>query len=247
MKKTRGFLFLMLITPINCFANVYFSGTGSGGGGSGTITGVTAGNGLIGGGTSGGVTLAVDQSTVTLSGVLIAGSNITLTPSGGQTTISATGGSGASLTSTQTFSGGTSFNSYTNFVGSVTVSNIAIGTIAAGVNIPTQINLISSDTIVNIVGSSSTFNLAVSDWHYLQLSTNTPNGLLVSNPTIGQQFTVILKQSGAGSTLVNWFPGILWPSGTVPTLTTTAGKLDVFTFKTISSGVYLGYTVGQNQ
>jgi hypothetical protein len=66
----------------------------SSGAGSGTITGVTAGTGIVGGGTSGNVGVAVDPSTVTIQGTFVAGSNVTLTPSAGFTTISATGGSG---------------------------------------------------------------------------------------------------------------------------------------------------------
>jgi hypothetical protein len=71
--------------------------------------------------------------------------------------------------------------------------------------------------------------------------------LAVSNVQIGQRFNLVLAQDGTGSRTVTWFNGIRWVNGTVPTLTTTANKIDVFTFWQISSGVYLGYIVGQNQ
>jgi hypothetical protein len=58
--------------------------------------------------------------------------------------------------------------------------------------------------------------------------------------------TLILKQDGTGSRTVTWWSGILWTAGTTPTLTTTINKYDIFMFLRISSGVYLGFTVGQN-
>jgi hypothetical protein len=54
--------------------------------------------------------------------------------------------------------------------------------------------------------------------------------LAISNPTAGQAFAVILKQDGTGSRTVTWWANILWPGATIPTLTTTANRYDMFTF-----------------
>jgi hypothetical protein len=87
-----------------------------------------------------------------------------------------------------------------------------------------------------------TMDLSLGDWQAPAALTGAATFVL-SNPTVGQQFTVILIPGGFA---VTWFTGILWPGGTIPTLTATAGKRDVMTFKCIATGVYLGFVVGQN-
>ena len=73
------------------------------------------------------------------------------------------------------------------------------------------------------------------------------NGALsLSNVAVGQVFMVALTQDGAGSKTVTWFSSLLWANGITPTLTTTAGKVDVFGFICVSSGNYLGFIIGQN-
>ena len=93
-------------------------------------------------------------------------------------------------------------------------------------------------------GATITFNLATSDWHSVTLGGN--RTLALSNPTVGQQFTLELIEDGTGSCTVTWFTTIKWAGGSAPTLTTTAAKADVFTFKCTSSGNYLGFVAGQN-
>jgi hypothetical protein len=45
---------------------------------------------------------------------------------------------------------------------------------------------------------------------------------------------------------VTWWSGIKWPGGTVPTLTATASKADIFTFIKTGAGAYYGFAAGQN-
>ena len=115
---------------------------------------------------------------------------------------------------------------------------------ATGVKLDSHYGAITADTDASTV----TMDLSVSDWHSL-LTTSGVGGnrtLAVSNPTVGQQFAVVLQQPASGGPCtVTWFSGILWSGGTVPTLTTTASKRDVFGFKCISAGVYLGFVMGQ--
>lgn len=96
----------------------------------------------------------------------------------------------------------------------------------------------------DVDGATVTFDLAVRDLHTLTMAGN--RTLAVSGATVGQEFTVILKQDATGSRVPTWFSGILWEGGSPPTLTTTANKQDVFRFLTIGSGSYLGWTVGLN-
>lgn len=100
-----------------------------------------------------------------------------------------------------------------------------------------------------------TFNLATSDMHTVILGTadgfTNPRQLALSNVHIGQRFNVTISQSttGSGSQTVTWWSGISWPSNTAPTLTTTAGKKDVFEFlctHITPSPKFIGRVWGQN-
>lgn len=88
------------------------------------------------------------------------------------------------------------------------------------------------------------FDLEVSN---LQIVTLGGNRILsLSNPVVGQVYTIILKQDATGSRTVTWWSGIAWVNGSAPTLTTTASKRDIYTFIVESSGVYIGLVTGQN-
>lgn len=93
-------------------------------------------------------------------------------------------------------------------------------------------------------GATITFDLAVSDKHTVTLGGN--RTLALANASAGQAFLVVLVQDATGSRTVTWWTGILWPGGTVPTLTTTAGKADVFSFICTAAGAYYGFLAGAN-
>lgn len=93
-------------------------------------------------------------------------------------------------------------------------------------------------------GATITFDLSVANEHTVTLGGN--RTLATSNDQNGQAFLIVLVQDGTGSRTVTWWSGILWPGGTVPTLTTTANKADVFSFIRTASGAYYGFVVGQN-
>lgn len=57
-------------------------------------------------------------------------------------------------------------------------------------------------------------------------------------PKAGTLITIILVQDGTGSRTVTWPATVKWSGGTAPTLTTTAGKRDVFTFVYDGSNYY---------
>ena len=70
--------------------------------------------------------------------------------------------------------------------------------------------------------------------------------LAISGETVGQVFMIRIIQDGTGSRTVTWFSTIKWPDNVVPTLTTTASKIDVFGFLVTSAGNYEGFILGQN-
>lgn len=112
---------------------------------------------------------------------------------------------------------------------------------AAGVKWGYQ-NWLADTPVTATDGTTVTFNLATSDWQIVTLGGN--RTLAVSNPTAGQQFTIQLNQDATGGRTVTWFSGIKWVGGVVPTLSTAGSKTDVFTFKCLSAGSYLGFVVG---
>lgn len=93
-------------------------------------------------------------------------------------------------------------------------------------------------------GATITFDLAAhSAWQVTLAGDRT---LALANPDASSPFSIILKQDGTGSRTVTWWSGVSWSGAVAPTLTTTPNKRDVFTFITLSSGVYLGLIAAQN-
>ena len=139
--------------------------------GAGTVTSVGSGTGLTGGPITTSGTLTVDPSTVTFSGVLVAGSNIILTPSGNHTTIAATGGGGGSTTIWSKLDGSNldTAVSTINIISPLTATsspsgqiNIGVlsssvtlgGVLLAGPNVTLTPN--SGSTTISVIGSSGT-------------------------------------------------------------------------------------------
>jgi hypothetical protein len=88
-----------------------------------------------------------------------------------------------------------------------------------------------------------TFNLANGAIQKVTLGGN--RTLALSGQLSGQSFAIILIQDGSGNRTVTWWSNIKWISSTVPTLTISAGGIDIFTFFYDGTNYY-GTVVGQN-
>lgn len=129
-------------------------------------------------------------------------------------------------------------------------------TVTAGTNgTATQYNNLRKDALLNqkIVGTETdgatvTFDMDdVTKGDFREVTLGGNRTLAVSNFDVGQRVIISLKQDGTGSRTVTWFSGISWPAGVTPTLTTTAGKRDVFgILKIDSSPTYIGTIIAQN-
>lgn len=126
--------------------------------------------------------------------------------------------------------------------------------VTAGTNaVASDFNNLRKDVVVGLKvtgtdtdGATVTFDLSDKTKGNIRSVTLGGNRTLaISNGTVGQVFILRIIQGG-GSNTVTWFSTIKWPAGLVPTLTTTAGKIDVFAFLITSAGNYDGYIVGQN-
>jgi hypothetical protein len=79
----------------------------------------------------------------------------------------------------------------------------------------------------------------------VQIITLTGNATItMPTATSGKSFVLFLKQDATGSRTVTWST-VKWPSGTAPTITSTASKQDIFSFFADGTNWY-GVTVGQN-
>lgn len=98
------------------------------------------------------------------------------------------------------------------------------------------------------IGSSMTFDLDDANIFSGTLTT-TSITLSTTNGDVGQRFILRLKQGSGGSkTVGTWFGNrVMWPGGSAPTLSTTAGHVDLFGFL-VTSGTaptlyYDGFTI----
>jgi len=105
---------------------------------------------------------------------------------------------------------------------------------------PTVTNYIETPYTAN-TSTAITLNLANGTVQVLTL-TGSPT-ITMPTAVAGKSFIIYLK-TGAGSYSVTWTT-VKWPSATAPTITSTASKMDIFSFFSDGTNWY-GTTVGQN-
>lgn len=107
----------------------------------------------------------------------------------------------------------------------------------------------TSSPAVNAKTSTLTLDLSVAQVFTVSLNADV-NTLTINNtPATASRstgFTLIFTADGTARN-VTWGAAILWPGGTGPTITSTNGKKDVFSFVTTDGGTtWLGFVGGQN-
>lgn len=126
--------------------------------------------------------------------------------------------------------------------------DVAAGTFGAGDFVfPAKLTVNGQGVVAQHDAGNLTGASAI-DWNNgnAQKGTLTGNATLtLSNGVAGATYLLRLAQDGTGSRVVTWPAAVHWPSGTAPTLTTTASKVDVFTFY-YNGSVYFAVTSGLN-
>jgi hypothetical protein len=143
------------------------------------------------------------------------------TPSTGAfTTLSATGT--ATLSGGGTLSGTVALNGTTTITGTNTITN------------PTVTNYTESVVTIGTVTSSSTIALTSGTVQTATLTLSTACTFTMPTATAGKSFVLLLKQAASTGNGTATFTSVKWGTSGAPTITATAGKMDILSF--ISDG-----------
>lgn len=106
-----------------------------------------------------------------------------------------------------------------------------------------------SETVVNVTaGTTTQLNMNSGKLFVLSQGVNITTFQFINPPATGKVCSFTLKRvkdNSATPRSITWPSGTKWPGGTVPTLTSTANCVDIFTFFTDDGGTtWYGFTVG---
>ena len=133
--------------------------------------------------------------------------------------------------------GGTGVTSSTGST-SVVLSN------APTITNPTITNYVESVVAIGTVTSSSTLSLTSGTVQTATLTASTACTFTMPTATAGKSFVLLLKQAASTGNGTATFTGVKWNSVGAPTITATAGKMDILTFVSDGTNWYGSYSQG---
>jgi len=118
-------------------------------------------------------------------------------------------------------------NGGTGVTSSTGTGAVVLGTAPTLTN-PTVTSYIESVVAVGTVGSTSTISLTSGTVQTATLTSATPCTFTMPTATAGKSFVMLLKQAATPTTAT--FSGVKWGNAGAPTITATAGKMDILSF-----------------
>jgi hypothetical protein len=139
------------------------------------------------------------------------------------------------VTGVTTHTGATTMSAALTY-GGVTLTNAVTGTgkmvldTSPTVNNTTVTNYVESVVAIGTVTSSSTLSLTSGTVQTATLTASTACTFTMPTATAGKSFVLLLKQAAATGNGTATFTSVKWGTAGAPTITATAGKMDILTF-----------------
>jgi hypothetical protein len=129
---------------------------------------------------------------------------------------------------------------------SITGTGSAVLATSPTINNPTVTNYVESVVAIGTVTSSNTIALTNGTVQTATLTASTACTFTMPTATAGKSFILLLKQAAATGNGTATFTSVKWGNVGAPTVTATAGKMDIFTFVSDGTNWYgsaaQGYT-----
>jgi hypothetical protein len=118
----------------------------------------------------------------------------------------------------------------TALAAAVTGSSSIVLSSAPTVNNPTVTNYVESVVAIGTVTTSNTIALTNGTVQTATLTASTACTFTMPTNVAGKSFVLLLKQAAATGNGTATFTGVKWGTAGAPTITATAGKMDILTF-----------------
>lgn len=109
------------------------------------------------------------------------------------------------------------------------------------INNPTIVNYTEAVVSMGAVTTAATISLTNGTIVTATLTASTTCVFAMPTATAGKSFTLLLKQPVTAGNGAATFTGARWPGSTAPTVTSTAGRMDVFNFTADGTNWYGSY------
>ena len=125
-----------------------------------------------------------------------------------------------------------------------TGSGSAVFATSPTVNNPTITNYVESVVAIGTVTSSNTIALTNGTVQTATLTASTACTFTMPTATAGKSFILLLKQAATTGNGTATFTGVKWGTAGAPTITATAGKMDILTFVSDGTNWYGSVAAG---